>query len=165
MREGLIYCMKHSSAHSQEMFSYKNFLFCLLHTYIWCNLLALLVYATNFTLPVLIYSAYSRLHLWLWSSVPFHPNSSLEIRLLEVSFFFFLSKTSQLSSPNHCSAFFKSHPSHVFHIASLHWVNKKQNQHKETSELSSRPKHISIELSFLSCIQICSGSVVLPLTQ
>lgn len=98
-------------------------------------------------------------------SAPFHPISSLEIRLLEVSFFFFLSKTSQLSSPNHCSAFYKSHPSHIFHIASLHWINKKQNQHKETSELFSLPKHISIELSFLSCIQICSGSLVFPLTQ
>lgn len=99
----------------------------------------------------------------LCSSAPFHPISSLEMRLLEASFF--LSKASQLSSPHHCSAFLKSHPSHVFHIASLHWANKKQNQHKETSELSSLPKHISIELSFLSCGQICSSPVVLPLTQ
>lgn len=99
------------------------------------------------------------------SSVPFHPISFLEIRFLEVSFFFFLSKTSQLSSLNHCTASFKSHPSPIFHIACLHWANKKQKQHKETSELSSLPKHISIELSFLSCIQICSGPVVLPLTQ
>lgn len=123
------------------------------------SMIPILFFWFSFTWPTLGYICD------LCHSAPFHPNSSLEIRLLEASFFFFLSKPPQVSSPKHCSVFFKSHPSHVFHIASLPWVNKKQNQHKETSELSSLPKHISIELRFLSSIQICSGSVVLPLVQ
>lgn len=104
-------------------------------------------------------------------SAPFHPISPLAIKIspykntLEVSFFFFLGKKHPTSTPNHCSSFCKSHLTHVLHIACLRRTNKQHNQHMGPSELPSLPKRIPTELSFLSCIQICSCSVVLPLTQ
>lgn len=155
-RDSLICSLELSSANSQEMFSYKSFLFCLLHTYIWSNLLALPVYDTNFILPVLTYSTYSRLHLWPpWSfcSPPTHlfPSSkntrSLRFLSLSLSFFFslFFFFSLSLSFPEKKISmqftkllfiFFQIPPAHILHSAYLHWANKQQNQHKWPCELS-----------------------------
>lgn len=80
-RDRLIQCLEISLACSEELFACKGFLFCLLHTYIWYNLLALLVYDTNFTLPFLTQPTPGHICDHPSPSAPFHPISSPPVKI------------------------------------------------------------------------------------